>query len=108
MRAVVTTFIVILTVGVGYDAPLASTHVTLWIHMTGPLAGWAYRVPQERGDKTLLHTIDGGVHWTNVTPPTSWQDVFQPAALTSRIAWVESCNRHTPWMADDYDTGGGE
>ena len=87
---VVTALIAILIVGAGDGSLLASTHVTLRIHMTGPLAGWAFRVPQERGDIAVLHTADGGVHWANVTPPAS-QDIFEPAVLTATIAWVESC-----------------
>jgi photosystem II stability/assembly factor-like uncharacterized protein len=70
----------------------AQTHVHFLIHMTGPAEGWAFRVPLERGGKELLHTADGGLHWANVTPPTSsGRDVFEPAVLTSRIAWVELC-----------------
>lgn len=71
---------------------MAQTHVHFLIHMTGPVEGWAFREPLERGEKELLRTADGGRHWRNVTPPTSFgQDIFEPSVLTSRITWVELC-----------------
>jgi photosystem II stability/assembly factor-like uncharacterized protein len=59
-----------------------------FIHMMGPLAGWAVTAIREPGPNMLLHTDDGGVHWDDVTPPGS-SGVSQPAVLTPLVAWVE-------------------
>jgi photosystem II stability/assembly factor-like uncharacterized protein len=60
-----------------------------FIHMTGPLEGWAVTAIREPGPNMLLHTADGGVHWDDVTPPGS-SGVSQPAVLTSLIAWLDA------------------
>ncbi len=93
MRVVVITVAIILTLAARYWSSFASAqaepHALDFIHMTGPLAGWAVTVPREPDTNELLHTSDGGVHWVDVTPPGS-SSVAAPAVLTSRVAWVES------------------
>ena len=71
MRAVVITLIAMLVFGGGYGPTLAQPRVDLLIHMTGSLAGWAFRMPLEGGDKELLHTTDGGVRWALESSGTS-------------------------------------
>ena len=64
-------------------------YVLDFIHMTGPLAGWAVTAIREPGPNALLHTIDGGAHWEDVTPP-GLLGVSRPAVLTAGIAWLEA------------------
>lgn len=93
MRVVVITVAIILTLVPRYwssfAAAQAEPHALDFIHMTGPLAGWAVTVPREPHVNELLHTSDGGVHWLDVTPRGS-SSVEEPAVLTSLVAWVES------------------
>jgi photosystem II stability/assembly factor-like uncharacterized protein len=60
------------------------------IAMADRRTGWAVT----DSDK-ILHTIDGGEHWTNVTPPnvtaTQKYALGMPYVLGSRLAWVQSC-----------------
>lgn len=59
------------------------------IHMVDARAGWA--VTARTGSSTLLHTTDGGSHWTVVAPRSpSGQEVavFQISVLTSLVAWA--------------------
>ncbi|HLJ58279.1 MAG TPA: hypothetical protein VKZ50_00935 [bacterium] len=62
--------------------PTAAPAIT-FIHMAGPTTGWA------RTNTRLLRTDDGGVHWTDVTPPgrASIADAAH-AFLGGSAAWI--------------------
>lgn len=93
MRANLATLVVILTLVPHCGSVPASAqgeaHALDFIHMIGPLAGWAVTATREPDVNELLHTTDGGAHWKNVTPP-GLSSVEEPAVLTSLMAWVES------------------
>jgi len=97
MRAVLVTVIMTLTLVPGYWPVLASARVEApaldSIHMVDALAGWAVTVTREPSVNELLRTTDGGLQWTDVTPPDSSRQkirVGHLAVLNSLIAWVES------------------
>jgi len=89
--------VAILTLVPGYWPVLASARVEApaldSIHMVDALAGWAVTVTREPSVNELLRTTDGGLQWTDVTPPDSSRQkirVGHLAVLNSLIAWVES------------------
>jgi photosystem II stability/assembly factor-like uncharacterized protein len=93
VRAAVIVLIVMLGLGLGRSPGLAPTRVVVhaldFIYMTDARSGWAATDIDE-----VLHTIDGGAHWTDVTPISAAGQKNSrgvPRVLTSLIAWVQSC-----------------
>lgn len=68
------------------------------IYMIDSLTGWAVTSEPRQPiwePHTLLRTVDGGIHWTDVTPPTYQSGFFGSGAgpveiLTSLFAWLGS------------------
>jgi photosystem II stability/assembly factor-like uncharacterized protein len=85
MRIIIVIFAAIVGLATcpGFAQQGAGVHPLDFIRMTGPSTGWASTAMHE-----VLHTNDGGIHWTEVTPAVP---VRQLTVLTSLIAWVQSC-----------------
>ena len=98
MRAALASTIAILALSLSYGPALAQTGDAglFSIHMMDALTGWAVPPPQlssppRKGTDALLRTIDGGIHWTDVTPlGSSGEEIgaYRVDVLTSPIAWV--------------------
>lgn len=93
MRAGVIAAAAILALALGCRLVLASAPDEAadlsFIHMTGPLAGWAVTAIREPGPNMLLHTGDGGVHWEDATPPDT-SGVSRPVVLSPLVAWLDA------------------
>jgi len=61
----------------------------LSLHMVDERNGWAL------ANWALLHTTDGGQHWTDVTPPSS-SGVFSPVFLDANRAWAATSRAGNP------------
>lgn len=78
------------------------------IHMVDARAGWA--VTARTGSSTLLHTTDGGSHWTIVAPRSpSGQEVavFQFSVRTSLMAWAVPTGSIPPTNTQIFHTNDG-
>jgi photosystem II stability/assembly factor-like uncharacterized protein len=70
--------------------PTTSTAIPLLIslHMLDKIHGWALT------QNSILHTVDGGLHWQNVTPANAFSNTTTPmptpqsAFLNDQDAWV--------------------
>lgn len=101
MRAAIAIALVILIIGPGYrpmptQAKAGGVPGMESIRMIDALTGWA--VTHEPGAERLLHTTNGGMHWTDVTPfnPSGGLIAnYHVAVLTSLLAWVSSSDTAT-------------
>ncbi len=74
------------------------------IHMFTELAGWALAVKAE-GNSQLLHTLDGGQTWSDVTPPDLPADILSTSYLDEKSAWVFDYNSPSNGLARTQDGG---
>lgn len=73
--------------------PAGASAVVAEIHMTDPSSGWAIGGGSDGGRNHILHTLDGGQTWLDVTPPERRGEEGQPkvaagAFTDSLTAWV--------------------
>lgn len=110
MRSALAISVAILTLGLSYGSVLAQIQpgeppALELIRMIDPLSGWA--VTREPDANELLRTIDGGIHWRDVTPhapPGQKIAVGEGSAflvdwLNSLVAWMVA-----PVHAPTHDT----
>ena len=74
------------------------------IHMFTELAGWALAAKAD-GNSQLLHTLDGGQTWSDVTPPNLPADILSTSYLDEKSAWVFDYNNPSNGLAHTQDGG---
>ena len=101
MRTAITIIIVTLALGFDHGPRVAQASAIQGldsIHMIDALTGWAVGtlggLPYRGGVESILHTTDGGTHWSDVTPASPSGRMISPNydidVLTSLSAWVSA------------------
>lgn len=89
----------------------ASAHVIgpqpvliLSVQMVTAAIGWGYGARADRPDRQILRTVDGGRHWTDITPPAARNARFIPDFYGADHAWVlvngEQRHNRVYWSSD--------